>query len=221
MAPAMTGLARRFASTTPAARPDPAEKAQSLISMMPGQNLAAQSTSVLVATSLAAYALSKEVYLIDMETFEMASIAGAWYLWYSGVKEPAREWFAEKRATMRRVLEEARADHKAVVQERIAHFDKMSDLATVTADMYGMAREIAHLEAEAYALQQRVAYQTEIRATLDQWVRHEANVRNAEQKDLVDGVIAKVQAGLKDNKVQQAILTQALADVDAALAKAK
>lgn len=42
--------------------------------------------------------------------------------------------------TIKRVLEQARSDHKAVVQERIQHIGKMSDIVEVTKALYEMSK---------------------------------------------------------------------------------
>lgn len=70
------------------------------------------------------------------------------------------------------------------------------------------------MEAKIYELQQKVAFTSEIKSTLDAWVRHEANIRDQEQKRLVAQVIDKVKAQLQDPKVQQSILAQSIADVE-------
>lgn len=98
-------------------------------------------------------------------------------------------------------MEQARLDHKAVVQERINHVAKMSDAVKVTEGLYAMSEEITKLEAEAYELKQKVEFTQKVKGTLDQWIRQEAAVREAEQKQLVSHVIEKVKAKLQDPKM--------------------
>ncbi|KAJ3282609.1 atp4 subunit B of the stator stalk of mitochondrial F1F0 ATP synthase [Borealophlyctis nickersoniae] len=200
-------------------RPDPKVAAESLINSFPGETLAAKSGSVLLMSSVAAFLLSKEIWLFDAEVFEMACIFGAYYVWYSGGKEGAAEYFRERKATIKRVLENAREEHKVVVQERINHIGKMSDLVDVTKNMFEMSKEIAKLEAEAYELKQKVAFTAEVKHVLDAWVRHEASVRESTQKELVSFIIEKIKQDVQDPKLQQTILQQTLEDV-AKLAKA-
>jgi F-type H+-transporting ATPase subunit b len=76
------------------------------------------------------------------------------------------------------------------------------------------------MEAQVYELQQKASFTSEVKSTLDAWVRHEASVREQEQKRLVAEVMDKVAQELKDPKVQQAILNQAVADVEKIAAKA-
>ncbi|KAI8915810.1 hypothetical protein EDD86DRAFT_196895 [Gorgonomyces haynaldii] len=201
----------RFQST---ARPEPAAVASSLIDLFPGNSVAAKSSSVLVAASVAAWLISKEIYILDAEFFEMLCIFGAYGLVYSSGKDAAVAYLDGKRNTIKSVLEQGRADHKTVVQERINHIGKMSNVVEVTKDLYEMSKEIAKLEAEAYELKQKVAFTNEVKNTLDSWVRHEANVREQEQKRLVAHVIEQVKSKLTDPKLQQTILNQSIADVE-------
>eukprot|EP00842_Homolaphlyctis_polyrhiza_P001656 jgi/Hompol1/2491/HPOL_002926-RA len=196
------------------ANSDPKAVAGSIISMFPGDSLAAKSSSVLVTASIAAYLISKEIYVIDAEFFEMLALFGAYYVWYSGGKEGAAAYLEGRKQAITKVLTQAREDHKSVVKERMAHIGKLSDAVEVTQGLYEMSKDIATLEAQAYELKQKVAFNSEIKTVLDSWVRHEANVREQEQKRLVSHVIEKIKADLLDPKLQQAILQQTIADVE-------
>jgi F-type H+-transporting ATPase subunit b len=118
---------------------------------------------------------------------------------------------------MKKVLNQAREDHKSVVKERIDHIGKLADVVPVTSTLYDVSKEIAQLEAEAFELKQTVAFNHEIKTTLDAWVRHEANVREQEQKRLVTHLVEQVKAKLTDPKLQQTILNQTIADVESTL----
>ncbi|KAI9104786.1 hypothetical protein DFS34DRAFT_641943 [Phlyctochytrium arcticum] len=200
-------------ATTPS-RPDPKVAAESLIKLFPGDGLVAKSGSVLGVASIAAFLISKEIYLVDAEIFEVACLFGAYYLWFSGGKDGAVEYFNDKKATIKRVLEKAREDHKAVVRERSEHIGKMSDIVEVTNGLFDMSKEVARLEAEAYELKQRVNFSQQVKGVLDSWVRHETSVRESQQKDLTEAVIKRVQDSLKSDKVQADILRQSLVEIE-------
>lgn len=206
----------RFASTQ---RPAPAAVAGSLIDLFPGSSPAQKSSAVLVSASVAAWLVSKELYLIDAEFFEMLCIFGAYYILWSGGKEGAIAYFEERKNTIKRVLTQARQDHKAVVQERIDHVAKLSNVVPETQSLYEISKvfyltqEIAKMEAEAYELKQKVGFTNDVKQTLDSWVRYEANVRDQEQKRLVKHVVDQVKSKLADPKLQKAILAQTIADV--------
>jgi F-type H+-transporting ATPase subunit b len=52
---------------------------------------------------------------------------------------------------------------------------------------------------------------------LDSWVRYESQVKQRQQKELAQTVIAKVQKELENPKVLQQILQQSVADVESEL----
>jgi len=49
---------------------------------------------------------------------------------------------------------------------------------------------------------------------LDSWVRYEQSVKQRQQKELADSVIAKVEKELQNPKVLQQILDQSVKDVE-------
>lgn len=108
---------------------------------------------------------------------------------------------------------QARDDHKGAVQERIEEVGQMKDLVEVTKALFELSRETAQLEAQAFELKQSVAVASEIKTTLDSWVRHETNLREREQKQLASYLIEKINKQLLDPKIQQQILDQAILDV--------
>ncbi|KAJ8331899.1 atp4 subunit B of the stator stalk of mitochondrial F1F0 ATP synthase [Batrachochytrium dendrobatidis] len=215
----------RFQSTAvtvePPKRAEPKAVAESLINAFPGESLVAKSSSVLVAASIAAFLISKEIYIVDAETIEMFCLFGAYYVWYSNGKDSALAYFQGRKDSIRNVLTQARLDHKAVVQERISHIGKLSDAVEVTKGLFDISKDIAKLEAEAYELKQKVAFNTEVKGVLDSWVRHEANVREEEQKRLAAHVIGKIKQDLTDPRLQQTILQQSIADIEKLAAAAR
>ena len=71
--------------------------ASSLLDKFPGDSVAAKSSSVLVTASVAAWLISKEIYLLDAEFFEMLSLFGAYYIMYAGGKDGAVAYLEGKR----------------------------------------------------------------------------------------------------------------------------
>ncbi|KAJ1672581.1 atp4 subunit B of the stator stalk of mitochondrial F1F0 ATP synthase [Spiromyces aspiralis] len=76
-----------------------------------------------------------------------------------------------------------------------------------------MSKELAKMEAEIFELNQKVAMTSEIKSVLDSWVRYEASVREQQQKQLAEKVIANVRAQLQDPKVQNSLIEQCLTDM--------
>jgi F-type H+-transporting ATPase subunit b len=75
-------------------------------------------------------------------------------------------------------------------------------------------QETAKLEAEAFELEQKTALAAEAKSVLDSWVRYEGQVKQRQQKELADSVIAKISKELENPKVLQQILQQSVADVE-------
>ncbi|KAJ3145093.1 atp4 subunit B of the stator stalk of mitochondrial F1F0 ATP synthase [Irineochytrium annulatum] len=208
---------RSYSTEVTKTEQDPAAAASSLISLFPGSTPAAKAGSVLLFSSIAAWLISKEIYIVDGEFFELGCLFGAYYIWWSGGKEGAKEYFEDRQSTIRNVLNAAREEHKEVVRERMTHIAKLSDVVDVTKSLFGTAKDIAKLEAECYELKQRVAYTQEVKSVLDSWVRYETSVREREQRVLAESVIQKIRSQLMEPGMQNKILQQAVADVEKAV----
>jgi len=78
-------------------------------------------------------------------------------------------------------------------------------------------QETAKLEAQAYELEQKTALAAEAKNVLESWVRYEGQVKQRQQKELAQSIIAKVQKELENPKVLQQILQQSVADVESEL----
>jgi len=203
-------MARRWQSD----RPHPRDKALSIINAAPGNGMLQKTGFISVAAGLIAYAISKELYILDVETLEAICMLGAFGVWYVNGKDVARDYFEDQKKRIRDLLTQAREDHKAVVQERIDHVNQLGDIGEVTKSMYEMSRQVAKMEAEAYELKQEVAFRTEIKNTLDAWARYESNVRESQQKSAVNHLIEQVTAQLQNEDVQKSLLNQAIKEVE-------
>ena len=56
----------------------------------------------------------------------------------------------------------------------------------------------------------------EAKAVLDSWVRYEGQVKQRQQQELAQSIIAKIQKELENPKTLQKILEQSVADVESA-----
>lgn len=77
-----------------------------------------------------------------------------------------------------------------------------------------MLQETAKLENEAFVQRQKVVLAGELKSVLDSWVRYEQQQKESEQAELAKSVITKVLTGLKDEKTQKEILTNAIVEVE-------
>ncbi|ORX52393.1 hypothetical protein DM01DRAFT_1336761 [Hesseltinella vesiculosa] len=207
--PSLSSAAMRLYST----EQDPKQKANSIIESLPGNSIVSKTGYVTLATGLATYLISKEIYVFNEETLVLVSAGGFLAVLLKYLREPFNNMANDHIARIKSVLNQARDDHKSAVQERIDQVGQMKDLVDVTKSLFEISRETAKLEAEAFQLQQQVNVAHEVKATLDSWVRHEANVRESEQKQLAAYLIEKIQKDLQDPKVQQQILDQAVVDI--------
>ena len=70
--------------------------AESIISKLPGASTPAKTSTALIASSIAAYLISKEIYILDAEVFEVACMFGAYAIWYVNGKSSAIEYFTDR-----------------------------------------------------------------------------------------------------------------------------
>ncbi|CAO3673962.1 unnamed protein product [Rhizopus stolonifer] len=192
---------------------EPKEKANSILNSLPGNSLVSKTGFVTLSTGLATFLISKEIYVLNEETLVLVASAGLLGVLLKYLREPFSNMANEHIARIKNVMVKAREDHKAAVQERIDEAGQMKDLVDVTKALFQLSRETAELEAQAFALKQQVAVATEAKTTLDSWVRHEASLREREQKQLAAYLIEKINKDLDDPKIQQQILDQAILDV--------
>jgi len=75
-------------------------------------------------------------------------------------------------------------------------------------------QETAQLESQAYQLEQRTELTSEVKNVLDSWVRYEGQVKQRQQKELADSIIAKIDKELENPRVLDQILKQSVADVE-------
>lgn len=118
---------------------------------------------------------------------------------------------------MKGILETARDGHKEQVNQRIEQVGQLKDVVSVTENLFEMSKEMAKMEAEIFELKQQQQLTTDVKSVLDSWVRHEASVREREQKEVAQRVLDQVMNALGDGQVQQRILQQSLGDLDKAL----
>jgi F-type H+-transporting ATPase subunit b len=75
-------------------------------------------------------------------------------------------------------------------------------------------QETAKLEAKAFEIEQHTQFVSEAKSVLDSWVRYEAQVKQRQQKELAEALIAKVRKELETPRVLNQILQQSVADVE-------
>lgn len=143
-----------------------------------------------------------------------------------------KEWADSQIQKIKDILYSARAGHAEAVKARIEDVKPLSNVVEITKQLFEVSKvssvteegrrlsgpdtekETAKLEAEAFKLEQRTALAAEAKAVLDSWVRYEGQVKNKQQKELADSIIAKISKELENPKVLLQILQQSVADVE-------
>ncbi|TPX15654.1 uncharacterized protein E0L32_004352 [Thyridium curvatum] len=211
--PALTSLTTvRPASNVPTE--EPKAKAQSIIDAIPGNSLISKTAILSSAAGLSVYALSNEYYVVNEETvvaFCLLSVWGA-LIKYGGPMY--KEWAEAQNEKIKGILNAARKDHTQAVKNRIGDVQQMSGVIDITKSLFAVSKETAKIEAEAFELEQQTALAAEAKNVLDSWVRYESQVKQRQQRELAESVIAKVQKELENPKALQQILQQAVADVE-------
>lgn len=124
------------------------------------------------------------------------------------------EWADAQNKKIKDILNAARTDHTQAVKERIGNVEQMGGVVETTKALFAVSKETAELEAKAYELEQSTALAAEAKAVLDSWVRYEGQVKQRQQRELAESIIAKVTKELENPKVLQQILQQSVADVE-------
>ncbi|KAI9032689.1 hypothetical protein CLU79DRAFT_825499 [Phycomyces nitens] len=194
-------------------------KKASILDALPGNSIVSKAGFLTAGGGAATFLISKEIYILNEETLVLVASLGLLGVLLKYVREPFTTMANDHIARIKNILVQAREDHKSAVQERIEEVGQMKDLVDVTKSLFAISRETAELEAEAFTLKQQVAVAHELKTTLDSWVRHEASIREREQKQLAAFLIEKIQKDLQDPKVQQQILDQAVLDIQAVASK--
>ncbi|KAJ2305841.1 atp4 subunit B of the stator stalk of mitochondrial F1F0 ATP synthase [Coemansia sp. RSA 2706] len=203
------------AYTTEKGRAPPAETANRIIDAFPGNSLVAKTGYFASATGLTAFLIAKEIYVLNEETILLVAFGSILAVLYKVVKEPFASWADSALGAIESVMANARGEHKSAVLAQIEAKSQLKDIVKYTKSLFGMSKEIATMNAQAFELQQTVALNTEIKSVLDSWVRYESSVRENEQKALASKVMGNVRSQLASPKAQDEIIAQCMRDIQA------
>ncbi|KAF8448791.1 ATP4, subunit B of the stator stalk of mitochondrial F1F0 ATP synthase [Boletus edulis BED1] len=205
-------ISARSMSSNP---PPPAERASEIINSLPSSpGLITKTGAALLGTGLLATAISQEIYVVNEETVVAVGTFILFAYIYRAIQEPYKSWANGHIERVKAVLNDARAGHTQAVKDRINSVEQMKDVVSLTEGLFTLSKETAKLENEAFVQRQKVALAGELKSVLDSWVRYEQQQKESEQAELAKTVVAKVLAGLKDEKMQKDILTNAIIEVE-------
>merc|ERR1712225_3189 len=200
--------------------PAPAQKASALIDALPGNSLVSKTGIVTLTAATTAAAISNELFVLNEEVVILGSFVI--FLGYVSnlVRESYREWADGQIQKVKDILNSSRAAHTAAVGARIESVQELKEVEQLTKQLFELSKQTAELEHETFRLKQEAAIASEIKSVLDSHVRHEAQLREQEQRDLVATVLGNVQKQLGDKKLQRDILLSSVAEVES-LVKSK
>ena len=211
--PKYSATAIRCVSTTPK------DKANSIIDSLPGNSIISKTGILATSAAASIYAISSELYVVNDETILLATFIGFMGLIGKVVAPMYGEFARDRTAHVSKILNDARLNHINAIKDRINQVSNLKDIVSTTKTLFEISKETAALEAESFELKQKVNVANEAKSVLDSWIRYEAQVRQLEQQQLSSNVIAKIQNDLKDPKLQDKILAQAITDVEKLFSK--
>ncbi|EON61857.1 F-type H+-transporting ATPase subunit B [Coniosporium apollinis CBS 100218] len=211
--PAITQLtSTRSASNVPAE--DPKKKAQSIMDSIPGSSVVGKAAVLSAGAGLSIAAISNELYVVNEESIVMFSLLTIFWAVAHYGGPMYKQWAEGQNAKIKSILNAARQDHTEAVRHRIDSVKDLGGVIDITKSLFEVSKETAQLEAKAYELEQRTALASEAKSVLDSWVRYEGQVKQRQQRELAESVIAKIEKELQDPKVLKQILDQSVKDVE-------
>ncbi|QRV88467.1 F-type H+-transporting ATPase subunit b [Ceratobasidium sp. AG-Ba] len=192
----------------------PEQRANSLIDALPGNSLVTKTGSVVLGTSIAAAAISQELYVVNEETVVLIGTAIMFTIIGRAMREPYKEWAEGHINRIKSILNSTRKEHTQAVQARIGAVEQMKDVVDITKGLFALSKETAKIEHEVFTQRQQVVLAAEVKSVLDSWVRYEQQEKESEQAELAKAVIERVSKSLTDPKNQAEILASAVAEVE-------
>ncbi|KAH0537091.1 atp4 subunit B of the stator stalk of mitochondrial F1F0 ATP synthase [Glutinoglossum americanum] len=202
----------RYASNVPAE--EPKKKAQSIIDSLPGNSLISKTAILSAGAGLSVAAISNELYVVNEESIVAFCLLSVFFAIGKYGGPMYKEWADGQIAKIKGILNAAREDHTQAVKQRIENVKELGGVIDITKSLFEVSKETARLEAKAFELEQRTAFVQEAKSILDSWVRYEGQVKQRQQKELSESVIAKIRKELENPKILQQILQQSVADVE-------
>ncbi|KAI4151752.1 MAG: hypothetical protein LQ340_003325 [Diploschistes diacapsis] len=193
---------------------DPKSRAQSILDSLPGNSLISKTAILSAGAGVSVWGISNEFLVLNDEAVVAFCLLSVFWAVGKYGGPMYKEWSEGQIAKMKGILNAAREDHTAAVKSRIENVKQMGSVVDVTKQLFEVSKETATLEAQAFEMQQRTALAHEAKAVLDSWVRYEGQMKQREQQELAETVMAKVAKELENPRVLQQILQQSVADVE-------
>ncbi|RMZ79945.1 hypothetical protein DV738_g2988, partial [Chaetothyriales sp. CBS 135597] len=207
----------RYSSNVPAE--DPQKRAQSIVDALPGNSLVSKTAILSAGAGVSAWAISNELYVLNEESVVAFCLLSVFFGIFHYGGPLYKDWSESTALRIKGILDDAKKGHVDAVKTRIEDVKPLSNVVEITRGLFEVSKETARLEAEAFELEQRTALAAEAKTVLDSWVRYEGQLKQRQQKELADSIIAKINKELENPKVLQQILQQSVADVEKIVAQ--
>ncbi|KAL1590599.1 hypothetical protein WHR41_00788 [Cladosporium halotolerans] len=198
---------------------EPKEAAKSVLDSLPGDSIASKIGILSAGTGLSVAAISNELYVVNEESIVFFSLMTIYFGVYNYIGPMYKEFADNYSNKVKNILNAARDDHTNAVKSRISSVSDLGGVIETTKDLFAVSKETAQLEAQAYEMEQKTALAAESKAVLDSWVRYEGQVKQRQQQELAQSIIAKIQKELENPKTLDQILKQSVADVERIVAQ--
>ncbi|KAI6006497.1 ATP synthase, partial [Pisolithus orientalis] len=178
-------------------------------------NLIIEAGTVILGTGVPAMAISQEVYVVNEETVVAAGtfVLPAYIAKVCGSVNTLGHHVAIEH--VKTALENSRAEHTRAVKDHINSVKQMrDDVMSLTQGLFPVSKETAWLEAEAFIQHQKVALASELKTVPDSWVCYEQRLKESEQVELAKTIIARITSDLRDEKMQEEILANAVVELE-------
>ncbi|KPI43456.1 ATP synthase subunit 4, mitochondrial [Cyphellophora attinorum] len=193
---------------------EPKKKAQSIIDALPGNSLVSKTAILSAGAGISTWAISNEFYVLNEETVVAFCLLSVFYGIFKYGGPAYSSWAEQTTGKIKGILDEARESHAESVRARIEDVKPLSNVVDITKGLFEVSKETARLEGQAFELEQKTALAAEAKSVLDSWVRYEGQVKQRQQRELAESIIAKINKELENPKVLQQILQQSVADVE-------
>ncbi|OQO06229.1 hypothetical protein B0A48_08817, partial [Cryoendolithus antarcticus] len=197
---------------------DPKDAAKSILDSLPGSSLPSKVGILSAGAGLSVAAISNEIYVVNEESIIFLSMLTIYWGVYTYLGPMYKDFSDGYASKIKNILNSAREDHTNAVKSRINNVKDLGGVIDITKDLFAVSkarlRETAQLEAQAYEAEQKTALAAEMKTVLDSWVRYEGQVKQRQQKELAESIIAKITKELENPKTLDQILKQSVADVE-------
>jgi F-type H+-transporting ATPase subunit b len=137
--PAVNAItATRFNSNVPTE--DPKTKAQSVIDALPGNSLLSKTAILSAGAGLSVAAISNELYVMNEETVAAFCLLSVFYGAFKLLGPVHHTWAEAQIQKQKDILNAARADHAKAVTQRIEDVKPLSEVVTVTKQLFEVSK---------------------------------------------------------------------------------